>query len=334
MLAQRFKKIKWFQLLVLLAFTGLFFLGGSSLSIAQDYPTKPIIINCGSTPGSAYGLIPQAFGDQAKKYFKNPQPIMVNYKPGASHTMAADYTIKQPADGYNIDVFSIDAIAKLAEDPKAYPFTKDDFIFIGTMAISPCMVSVLKAKPWNTIEDLINDAKKNPGKYSYSSVGVGSGTQMAAEIMQGACGISLNHIPFTGGPPALTATLGGHVDISLFTIGTTGEHIKPGGALKVLAVMDTERFEPVKDVPTFLEKGYDVQWSGWMCLAVAKGTPQPIVDLLRDVFKKTMDEPVVKEAVWKLGFKPLNLGPEETKKYVDSKFTLSRSIHQKIGTAK
>jgi tripartite-type tricarboxylate transporter receptor subunit TctC len=90
----------------------------------------------------------------------------------------------------------------------------------------------------------------------------------------------------------------------------------------------------VKDVPTFLEKGYDVQWSGWMCLAVAKGTPQPIVDLLRDVFKKTMDEPVVKEAVWKLGFKPLNLGPEATKKYVDSKFTLSRSIHQKIGTAK
>jgi tripartite-type tricarboxylate transporter receptor subunit TctC len=329
-----FKRTKWFYVLVLLALSGLFFFSGSNLAMAQNYPMKPIIINVGSNPGSVYGLIPQAFADQAKKYFKNPQPIMLNYKPGASHTMAPEYVMKQPADGYNIDVFSIDAIAKLAEDPKAYSWTQDDLVYIGSMAISPCMLSVLRTRPWNTLEELIAYAKKNPGQLSYSSVGVGSGTQMAGVLMEEACGIKLNHIPFTGGPPALAATLGGHVDLSLFTIGTTGEHIQPGGALKVLAVMDNERFEPVKDAPTFLEKGYDVQWAGWMCLAVKKGTPQPIVDQLRDVFKKTMDEQVVKDAVVKVGFKPLNWGPEQTKKYIDDKFKLSRSIHQKIGTAK
>lgn len=122
--------------------------------------------------------------------------------------------------------------------------------------------------------------------------------------------------------------------MNLFTIGTTGDHVKPGGALRVLAVMDDERFEPVKDAPTFLERGFDVQWAGWMCLAVAKGTPQPIVDKLRDVFKKVQSEPEVKEAIKKVAFRPLNLGPEDTKKYVDKKFELSKSIHQRIRATK
>jgi tripartite-type tricarboxylate transporter receptor subunit TctC len=332
---QRLKGEKWVHVLVFLAVSGLIFSAGpTKLATAQDYPTRPIIINVGSTPGSVYGLVPQAFADQAKKYFKNPQPIMVNFKPGASHLIAAEYVLNQPADGYNIYVFSIDAITKLAEDPKGSAFTKDDLIPIGAMAISPLMLTVLKDRPWNTIEELIDYAKKNPGKLSYASVGVGSATHLAGEDVQESCGIKLNHIPFIGAPPALAAVLGGHVDLSLFAMGSVGEHIKPGGSMKVLAVMDNERFEPVKNVPTFLEKGYDVQWAGWMCLAVKKGTPQPIVDQLRDVFKKTMDEPGVKEAVVKVGYKPLNLGPEATKKYIDTKYASSRKFHQKIGTAK
>lgn len=308
----------------------LFFLNGSGPAMAQDYPTKPIIINVGSNPGSIYGVIPQIWADHAKKYFKNPQPILVNYKPGASHTIALDYVMKQPADGHDIDVFSIDAIAKLAEDPKAYPYTKDDVILIGALGSSPLMVSVLRTRPWNTIEELHDYAKKNPGKLSYASVGVGSGTQMAGEIWQEAVGIKLNHIPFTGGPPALTAILGGHVDLCLFSIGTTGEHVLPGGSLKVLAIMDTERFEPVGDAPSFLEKGFDVQWGAWMSLAVKKGTPQPIVDMLRDVFKKVQDEAEVKEAIRKLNFTPMNLGPEESKKRIDKMYEVSMRTHKKI----
>lgn len=319
-------------ILVLFGLIFLFSLDGAILEAAEDYPTRTITIHVGFPPGGAAGPYAQVFAEGAKKYLPNPQPIIVNFKPGAASAVAADFVLKQPADGYNLLVFPWDLIVKLVKDGHELSFKMEDFIPIGTMGVIPALLAVNKEKsPFMKLEDFIDYAKKNPEKLSYGSPGIGSGHHLTGEIFMMRCGIKLSHIPFSGGGPAVVALLGGHIDCTIMAISTYGGNIKPGGGLRCLVTFTPERLPDFPDVPTCLERGYDVDRSSWYFLSAPKGTPQSIVDILEKVFRKTADDPQVKEALRRIGFVPLYLNPEETSKKAKAEHQLTREILKKMG---
>jgi len=310
----------------------LFILLWASWGETQDYPAKPITINLGSPPGAAGGISAQIFAEGARKYLPKSQPILLNYKPGAASAVAADFVLKQPADGYNLLWVVQDLLVKLAKDGPQLSFKKEDFIPIGIIGASPPLLTINKQKrPFMKLEDFLDYAKKNPESLSYGSVGLGSGTHLTGEIFQMLCGIKLNHVPFQGGAPVVTALLGGHIDLCVLTAGSVRANLEPAGDLRALAVFAPERFHEVPDVPTFMEKGYDIDRNNWYALAAPKGTPQALVDTLVRVFRKTGDDPEVKAALMKAGYAPLNLGPEETGKRFNREYEFAQEIFKKLG---
>jgi len=167
------------------------------------------------------------------------------------------------------------------------------------MAPGPPIFAVNKESPFKKVEDLIDYAKKNPGKVSFGHSGVGSGSHFNYEVIRRGCGIELNPIPFAGGAPIMTAILGNHIDCATFASGTLGDQIKPGGGLRALATLSPERWGEMPDLPTFLEKGYNVVYFARHFLAAPKGTPQPVLNILRDVVEKAANDPRAKEAAVK-----------------------------------
>lgn len=319
------------KLLVFLGLSGLFFPIESAVLAAEDYPVRPITIHVGFPPGAVSGLIAQAYSEGMKKYLPKPQPVLINYKPGASGAIAADFVLKQPADGYNLFSFPVDLCVKLAKDGHLLHFKLEDFAHIGTSGSSPCCLMVNKEGPYKKFEDFIENAKKNPGKLSYGTPGVGSLVHLVGEVFQDRCGIKLNHIPFSGGAAGVTAVLGGHIDSYLGSVAAAGTHIKPGGGLRVLAIFAQERFYDLPDVPTSLEKGYEVDIMTWHGLAAPKKTPQAVLDVLIDAFKKMGNDSHVRETLMNVGYTPSNWGPEEAEKRAKKEFELSRAVFKKLG---
>ncbi len=157
---------------------------GPTFSAAQDYPIKPITLHVGAQPGGTGGVTAQIFSEGARKYIPRSQPMIIQYRPGASYSIAADFVVKQPADGYNLLWTTADLLIKLAKDGHLLSFTKDDFIRMGGFGGVPGLLTVNKASPFIKLEDFINYAKLNPGKLSYGSVGVGSSTHLYSEFFQ------------------------------------------------------------------------------------------------------------------------------------------------------
>lgn len=303
-----------------------------SYLVAQDYPSQPINLICGMAPGAAVGISAQAFAEAAGKYLPKPQPILVNFKPGAGTAVAADYLLRQPADGYNLLWFSADTPVKIAKDGANLPFKMDDFIHVGRIAYTPFILPVRKEKsPYKKLEDFIDYAKKHPGEIKYGSSGIGAVTHLAAEIFQEACGIKLNHIPFTGSAESLPAMLGGHIDTMFTTPGTVKGLIMPGGTLRVLAVFAPQRLTYLRDVPTLTEKGYSVEFRSWYTLAARKGMPQPVLKILEEVFKKTAQDPKLHEKLLDLGFVPEYLGAEEATKKAQEFYDAAKQVFKRLG---
>jgi tripartite-type tricarboxylate transporter receptor subunit TctC len=300
--------------------------------LAKDYPVKPINIYVGFAPGGAASNSGQIFVEGAKKYLPNPQPILIINKPGASTAIAADFVLKQPADGYSLYLLPTDLCGKLAKDGDQLRFSIDDFMPIGTYGMSPQILVVSQEKsPFKTLEEFLNYAKKNPGELSYGSTGVGSIDHLTAEIFMQQCGVTLNQIPLGGGAPKIPALLGGHIACAFTTPGSVLGQIKPGGGLRVLVSLTRERWVELPDVPTCIEKGYEVDRGFWCALAVSKKTPEPIFNILRKVFDKTVNDPEVKANLVKIGFMPLSWGPEETKALARKEFNLAKEFYRKIG---
>ena len=332
MFVRQLRRRNVISILFLVAVNGLFFLVASTWGAADDYPAKPITLNVGFAPGSSSGNAAHIFAENAKKYLPNPQSIIVNFKPGASSAVAADFVLKQPADGYNLFLVTNDFPGKLAKDGHMLSFKLEDFVPLGTIGDSPHFLAVNKEKsPFMKFEDFLDYAKKHPGQLSYGSSGIGSANYFSTYLFMAKCGIKMNHVPFPGAGQTMTAVLGGHLDCFISTPGTAGAHIKPGGGLRVLTFLTKKRWPELPDVPTLSEKGYDLERTIWYSVVAPRGTPQAVLDLLTKTFSKTANDPQVKAALFKLGFMPLNLSPEEAWRKAKEEFDIAVEIYKKLG---
>lgn len=279
-----------------------------------DYPTKQIDVIVAYAAGGGTDVGARVLLPYVEKILG--QSMIVVNKPGGGGWVGWSELASAKPDGYTIGYINTPNLMTGYLDPKLKnPHNLDSFVPIANHVVDPGAIAVRKDSPFKDFKEVVEAAKKNPGKISVTSTGMGSDDHLAALAIEKATGAKFNIIHSKGFADNLTAALGGHVDV-LF--GNAGEVLSPyrDGSLRILAVMTDQRMDDLPDVPTLKELGIDVQSYSARGLAAPKGTPQEIVKILTDAFKKGMENPEHLQKMKKLGLQVKYMGPDEYKAFL------------------
>jgi tripartite-type tricarboxylate transporter receptor subunit TctC len=272
-------------------------------ALAQsEYPNKPVRVMVGANPGGGTDVIARMLAEKFAESLK--QPFVVENRPGASNTIAADLTAKAPADGHTLLVATNtgQAIAphllKLSFDPlkQLQP--------VGLIVVVPNVLVVGDKINAKDVKELVAMAKAKPGELKYASSGVGSTQHIAGEAFDQAAGIKTVHVPYKGSSQAHVDILGGNVEMMFDTTSSAMPHIK-SGRFRPLAVTSPKRSPELPNVPTIAEVGYPAaEMTTWYGLFVTGGTPKPIVDKLHAELQRVLKLPDVQSKLKGLGGEP------------------------------
>lgn len=265
---------------------------GTASAQQETYPNRAITWVVPFTPGGLADIGARTVGKVLSD--KIGQTIVIENKPGAGAIVGAETVARAKPDGYTLFYGSsgpmgsnVSMYKNLSYDPLK------SFIAVHGIAISPIIIATNPSKPYTTFKELIEYARKNPGKLNYSSVGVGSTQHLAGELLQLEAGIKMVHIAYKGSAPAANDVLAGTIDVMI----DNAIPIKPlidAGKIKPLVVLATKRLPILPDVPTAGELGFpNVLMSSWSSAALPADTPQPIVDRLAQAMSEAVNDPGV-----------------------------------------
>jgi tripartite-type tricarboxylate transporter receptor subunit TctC len=281
-----------------------------AMASAQSYPAKPIRIVIPFVPGGPSDTVGRAIGSKFQEYLG--QPAVVENRPGANGAIAAEFVAKSDPDGYtllvgSIGVFSINAA--LYKDLRYQPVR--DFAPI-TLAVTTPNVLVTKLEfPPHSVKELVDYAKRNPGKISYGSSGTGSSDHLTAELFKQMTSTFGVHIPYRGGAAVVTDLLGGQVEASFQNMATVATQIR-AGRIRALAVTANSRAAALPEVPTMAEAGYPgLIVTSWQAAAAPAKTPREVVARLNDAMAKALRSPDVRDRLTAIGFDVVASTPEE-----------------------
>ena len=271
-----------------------------ALLFADTYPSRPIQIIVPFPPGGVADLTARPVAAGLEKHLK--QPVAVVNKPGAAGAVGMQSAAVSKPDGYTllsalVSISVIPEVDELFGRPKTYK--REDFAPIALISADPMIVVVKKESPFKSMADIGAEAKRRPGELMYSSSGIYGATHVPTEMWAHAAGIKMRHIPTPGGGPALTALLGGHVDI-LFSVPIIAYGQIKSGDLRPLAVTSEKRLAAFPEVPTLKELGYDVEYYIWCGLFAPQATPQEALKILREAVKNVVATPEFKNAMEKM----------------------------------
>jgi tripartite-type tricarboxylate transporter receptor subunit TctC len=274
---------------------------------ADDYPNRNVEIIVGFSSGSGQDIAARIAAPYLEEQFK--QPFVVLNKTSGGGTNGPREVVKSKPDGHKLGVTSVLYSAAFLNN-KDMDYSWNDYAFICTFIKTVSLFSVRKDARWKTFMEFLEEAKANPGKLRYSSYGLYSTTHIFLVELQKKLGIKLVHIPYKGAGEALTALLGGHVDMAT-TYGSAG-HLA-AGSIRALATLDKERYEDYPDVPTMTELGFPVSLTSVYGLYAAKGTPKPIMDKLiqgsMSILQKHEQDMI--QPLKRLEMRPYIKGPKE-----------------------
>jgi tripartite-type tricarboxylate transporter receptor subunit TctC len=282
----------------------------------QAYPTKPINILIGYAPGGVVDVSERFMAAKAEKFLG--QPFVISNNGGGGSSVAYGIVATKPPDGYNIVGGASTGLVRIPQF-RTVPYKPSDFVPIMHFAAPVLTPVVAKADaPWKTFKELVDYAKKNPGKVTYSTTGVGSPMHLAMEFVAKQEGITWTHVPYPGAVPAFTALLGGHVS---FNVGA-GESIPyiKDGTVRILANLSEKRVKSWPNVPTLRELGYDIFNESVFMFSAPKGTPQAIIDKLDNAFRKAMDDPEFPAIMAKVEFEGSYRNSADTGKYLEDAY--------------
>jgi len=273
----------------------------------KEYPTKPIEIVCPYTPGSSMDIMSRLVADIAPKYLG---PIVVVSKPGAAGSIAAADVISSAPDGYKLVTLTNFFFATTVKTQKV-PFKQDDLVPIANFMEYKLGMIVKGDSPWKTFNDLLDYARKNPGKLRWAHTGRGITLHMNGLIIFRKAGVETVDVPYKGSPEKLAALLGGHVDASTMVYGAVKDHVK-AGKVRYLIFFGDRRYSDPADVPSAAELGFPeaAKLTTFVGLYAHKDTPEKIKKILIDAFQKTCEDPEFKKGIEKLGEEPRFGGPE------------------------
>ncbi len=284
----------------ILMFTVLFLSAAFGAAWAADYPTKPITLYVGYAAGGATDTAARIVTNQVNKYLE--QPMIVNNKPGGGSAVAADFVAKSKPDGYTLFNSTITTVIQTVINP-ANPFKMTEFTPIVGLYSMPLVIVVKADSKFNSIEDLIDFAKKNPNKLNVGTPGMNSVHHFALEIFKREAKIEVNHIPFQGDAPGVVGVMGGHVDAAFLGLVAVAEHVK-GGTMKGLAMTTSKRTTQFPNLPTMAEKGFSntAKIFSWGGVFAPAGLPGQILEKLSGAYQKAAPSPEVVSQLEKVGF--------------------------------
>jgi tripartite-type tricarboxylate transporter receptor subunit TctC len=260
-------------------------------AIAQSaFPTRPVELVVPYPAGGGTDVLARAFAQAAVKHL--PQPLVVVNKPGAAGAIGWADVLNGKDPGYKVAVLATDLMTQ--PNMGLTKITYEDFTPIARLNYDPAALTVRADAPWSTVEEFLAAAKK--GDFRIGNGGNGSTWHLAAAAIEDKTGAKFNHIPFAGANPAALSLLGGHIEAITVSAAEVYTHVA-AGKLKTLGVMSEQRIKGFENVPTFKERGLDLQIGTWRGLAVPKGTPADVVAALRAATAKTVQEPSLREAL-------------------------------------
>src|SRR4051812_6468642 len=268
-------------------------------SKAQNYPSRPITIVVGYTPGAVSDLSARTISEGLNQLWG--QPVIVDNRPGSGSNIAAGYVARAPADGYTLMVGTDATLTSNVFLYKHTPFDPvKDFAPIINAGANIICLAVNADLPIKTVADLIAYAKANPGKLSYGTSGVGSPHHLAGELLHQKAGIDITHIPYKGGGAAVNDLLGGHIGLAFLSLSAAVPHIN-SGKIRIVAMVEKTRYAPMPDIPTIGETVPGFEMSSWIGLFAPAGTPADIVAKLNASVTKVLTAESVKEKLANLG---------------------------------
>jgi tripartite-type tricarboxylate transporter receptor subunit TctC len=302
--------------IVLEALLILVALGGAAA--AQDYPNRPIKFMHGFPPGGNVDIIARLLGNEMSKGLG--QSIIVEAKPGVAGSLAAEAVARSEPDGYTLLVLPSAHPAHGALSKNVSYKVVDDFEWISVASFYPFLICVRADSRFQTLTQLIDEARKDPGALKYGSAGVGSILHTTVELMANDTKTKFLHIPYRGEAPAITALLQGEIDFIAATSGPISPRVR-SGEFRALAVTSKTRWHDFPDVPTVGEQGIPgfevISWTG---LAGPAKLPKPIVDKLNTELRRAVAVPEVKGKLEGMGGDPRPTTPAEMRALVASQF--------------
>jgi tripartite-type tricarboxylate transporter receptor subunit TctC len=284
-----------------------------AIARAEDYPSRPVRIIAGFPPGGVNDTYGRLMAGWLSDHFG--QQFIVENRAGAGGTLADEYVANADGDGYTLLVStSADAWnATLYTDLK-YDFIRD-FAPVGTMARSSGVLVVNPSVPAKSVAELIADAKRNPGKITMASAGVGSAPHMYWELFRSMTGVEMVHVPYRGGGPAVADLLGGQVMAYFGTTASSMPHVK-SGRLRPLGVTSAVRLPEFPDIPAVAETVPGYEAGIFVGLAAPRRTSAAIVNKLNEALKLAPTDPNIRQRIADIGDTPLPLSPAEFVKVV------------------
>jgi tripartite-type tricarboxylate transporter receptor subunit TctC len=259
--------------------------------------------------GSATDVVPRIVFDQLSPALG--QPIIVENRVGAGGTLATGLVAKADPDGYTfLATSSAHTITPSVYTKLPYDAARDLAGVIPFGAVSNVLV-IAPSKGIKTIKELVAAAQAKPGSFNYASVGVGSGTHLSVEKLKLAAKFDAVHVPFRGGPEALTELVAGRVELYFCPVNTAMPYIQ-SGKLVALVINSDKRSPQLPDVPTVAEAGYpDAALPIWLGMFAPAKTPRPIVERMHTETAKALRSPAVQEKLAKTGIEPMPISPAE-----------------------
>jgi len=280
---------------------------------AETYPSRTVRLLVGSTPGASPDVVARLFGQWLSE--RLGQPFIVENRPGGGNNIGTEAVVKAPPDGYTLLLASSNNASNAAlYDNLSFNFIRDIAPVAGIARTTLVMV-VNPSVPAKDVPEFVAYAKANPGKVNMASAGAGGIGHLAGELFKMMAGINLFHVPYRGNGPALTALLGGEVDVLFPSLASSIEYIKTG-KLRGLAVTSALRSDTIPELASVGEfiPGYEI--STWYGVGAPKGTPAEVIDKLNREINAGLADPKLKARFADLGDVPMPMAPAEFGKLV------------------
>ena len=296
-------------LLLASTFASAVFAAPAAWAQPEAWPTRPVKILFGFPAGSATDVIARTVGQKLSERWG--QAVVIENRPGAGGNLGTELAARAPADGYTIFFGTVaNAISTTLYSKLNYDYLKD-FTPITLVATTPLVLVANTSVPANSVKELIEHAKANPGKLNFGSGGVGTSNHLAGEMFKTATGTDLVHVPYKGTPAAYNDMFGGQVALMWDNIVAVTPHVR-NGRLKPLAVTSAQRAASLPDVPTMAESGLPgFEAVSWIGALVPTGTPKAVVDKIHTDMVAVLRMPEVRQQLGASGAVVVGNTPEQ-----------------------
>jgi tripartite-type tricarboxylate transporter receptor subunit TctC len=295
----------------------------ANLAAQEKYPSRPITLSHGFGAGGNSDTVARIIAPVLAE--RLGQQVIVEARVGAGGNIATERVAKAAPDGYNLIVLT-GGHAVGGALYKSLPFHPvDDLQMLSTLIYFPFVISVRKDHRFQSLADLVAEAKAKPKTITFSSVGVGSTQHLAGELLASLAGIELVHVPYRGGQAPVTDLLGGRIDVMIDTLTVTRPQLQ-AGAVRGLAVTSPAPWPSLPGIPAAADtvKGYDVR--SWMGVATTKGVPDQLVKTLNAEILYALKQPQVRDKLEAIGNEVRGSTPDEMRDWVAGEVAKWRKV--------